>query len=127
MYSNVYTDFRNSSKVGEEKNLEVRKPAVDIIETQSAIVVLAEMPDINKQNLSVNVKDGILSIKGKRENGKIYGRYLMRETSEVAYERHFELEEDLDTEKISAEYEHGILKVTIGKKEKVKPKVISIN
>lgn len=127
MYSNVYTDFRNGSKVGEEKNLEIRKPAVDIIENKNEIVVLAEMPDVKKRNLSVNIKDGILSIKGKKENGRADGRYLMRETCDVAYERHFELEEDLDTEKISAEYEHGILKVTIGKKEKVKPKVISIN
>jgi HSP20 family protein len=103
------------------------KPSVDIYETGDSIVVLAEMPGIMKENLNVKVEDGVLHISGQRENPKIDGEYLMRETDDVFFHRAFELEEDLNPEKIVAEYNHGILKVTIGKKEKAKPKVIQIN
>ena len=69
---------------------------------------------------------GVLLTRGQHRITDAPGE-AQRATNDVFFHRAFELEEDLNPEKIVAEYNHGILKVTIGKKEKAKPKVIQIN
>ncbi len=119
-------ESRNAIQIAHNEHLIHTKPAVDIYETEEAIVVLVEMPNVKKENLQVWVEDGKLYITGKRDSSNINGTYLLRETQDLQYERIFELEEDLDPEKISASYQLGILKIEIGKKEKAKPKIIQV-
>ncbi len=102
------------------------KPAVDIYETKDSVVILAEMPNVDRKNLNVQVKDGLLYIRGLRNTVPHKGEFILRETRDVQYERIFELGDDLDPDKISASYKYGILEVTVGKKEKAQPKVIEI-
>lgn len=102
------------------------KPAVDIYETKDSVVILAEMPNVDREHISVQVKDGLLYIRGTRNTVPRKGEFIIRETRDVEYERIFELGDDLDPDKISASYKYGILEVTIGKKEKAQPKVIEI-
>jgi HSP20 family protein len=99
---------------------------VDIYEKDDSIVVTAEMPNVEKKYIQVSVENGILRISGKRIQEVENANYLMRETSDLIYERFFELEDDLDSQKIEATYKSGILQVSIGKKEKVKPQIIEI-
>lgn len=128
----MFSDKNIMSRKGEKKELEREnefikvKPAVDIYETKESIVIRAEMPNVDRNKIRVQVKDGLLLINAARKEQKVDGEYLIRETRDVAYERVFELGDDLDENKISASYRDGILEVTIGKKEKAKPKVIEI-
>ncbi len=103
------------------------KPAVDVFENETSIVVVAEMPGINREDLSVQVKDHQLHIRGKKTAPKKGADYLIREIRDVVYERIFELEDDIDTGKINASYERGTLQVVLDKKPEPKPVEIVIN
>ena len=128
MFSDIFTGIEKHKKFHNGNEILVKvKPVVDIYETDNSIVILTEMPGVRKEDLRVSVKDGILTISGKRQIVNIDGEYLMRESSDVMYERAFELEDNLDQEKIDASYSGGILKVKISKKEEIKPRQIDIN
>ena len=103
------------------------KPAVDVFENETSIVVVAEMPGVNREDLSVQVKDNQLHIRGNKTALKKGADYLIREIRDVVYERIFELEDDIDTEKINANYERGTLQVVLNKKPEPKPIEIVIN
>ncbi len=127
MFSDIFTGIEKHKKLNSiNNNLLKIKPRVDIYETENAIVVLAEMPNVDKENLHVSVNKGFLQLSGKRVQDLNDGNYLLRETRDIFYQRFFELEDDLNSEKIGAEYNAGILKVTIGKREKAKTKKIEI-
>lgn len=116
-----YNELTNGS------NFNKVKPVVDVYETDDSIVVAAEMPNVKKEDLRVQVEDGKLILSGRRSRSSEKGEYLMRESRHAIYERIFELEDDLAPDKITASYKYGVLNVTIGKKEKEKPRVIEIS
>src|SRR4030043_1514735 len=118
MFSDFITAIERIKKMDNDKELFLRvKPAVDIYDTDHSVIVRAEMPNVDKRDLQVHIKNGILHIQGKRTSSFDNGQYLLRETSDVMYERFFELRENLDQEKIEASYQAGILKITLTKKE----------
>jgi len=128
MFSDIYTQIERRNKLNTDNGLLVKvKPVVDIYETEHSIVILAEMPRVEKKDLHIQVEKGILHIHGKRQNSAPEGEYILRETVDVIYERFFELENNLDPENISATYNSGVLKITIGKNEQAKPRKIEIN
>jgi HSP20 family protein len=90
------------------------------------VILLAEMPGVRKSDLNVKVEKGLLKIEGRKDNREEQGNYIYRETHDVQYHRIFELEKNLDPQKIEASYNSGILKVVIAKKEIAKPRVIEI-
>ena len=127
MFSNVYTSIEQRNKINNENGYLMKvKPVVDVYETPHKVIILAEMPKVEKKDLSINIEKGVLQIQGKRENRLVEGDYLLRETADVIYERFFELEDNLDQEAIEASYSAGILKITIAKKEQAKPRKIEI-
>ena len=127
MFSNVYTSIEQRNKLNNENGYLMKvKPVVDVYETPQAVIILAEMPKVEKKDLSINIEKGVLQIQGKRENKLVEGDYLLRETADVIYERFFELEDNLDQEAIEASYSAGILKITVAKKEQAKPRKIEI-
>lgn len=126
MFSDVFTGIEKRKKLNNNELLIKVKPVVDIYENDNSIIVIAEIPNVSKKNLSVTVENGMLYITGKRLNEDIEGNCLLRETKDLVYERIFEMEDDLDSSKIEAHYHSGILKITIGKKQKVLPKRIDI-
>ena len=128
MFSNVFTGIEKRNKINAGNGFLLKiKPVVDVYETSNSLVILAEMPQVDKSNLTVQVENGILHIQGKRENHLKEGEYLYRETTDSLYERFFELEKNLDTDKIEASYHAGILKIVLPKKEEAQPKNIRIN
>ena len=105
------------------------RPAVDIYETEEAIVFKAELPGINKEDVSVEVKDNVLTIKGERAEEKAVNdeNYFRRERCFGVFSRSFNLQQTVAPENIKAKFKNGILEVTIPKPIQEKPKQVSVN
>jgi len=103
-------------------------PSVDIYEEDGAIVVKAEAPGLTKDDITVEVHDGALTIKGekkeeKEEKGKLFYR---TERSYGCFQRTFTLPENVDSEAIKAAYRNGVLELRIPKVEEKKPEAKKI-
>ncbi len=104
-------------------------PAVDIYENEEAVVVKAELPGIPKDQVSVEVKDGVLALRGERKVEKEIQEenYHRVERSYGAFQRSFSLPSTVDAEKISAELKDGVLEIRLPKRETAKPKQIKVS
>lgn len=103
-------------------------PAVSISETEKDVTIEAEMTGLSKEDISLDIKGDELTLKGLKKEGAIPEGYsaIYRERCPFEYSRTFILGDEVKREGISARYEHGILKVSIPKSEKVQPKKIQI-
>jgi HSP20 family protein len=101
-------------------------PKVNITETQDRYLVEAEFPGVNKEGLEVSLDNNELTIVGRRQSEGL-GNLLYRESQTADFRRVFELDPSVDSAKISARIEQGILTVTLPKTEKVKPRRISVS
>lgn len=104
-------------------------PAVDIYETEHELVVKADLPDIDPQSLDIRVENNVLTIRGERKFEKKVSEenYLRVERAYGSFSRSFALANTVNTEAIQAGYEHGVLSLTIPKREEAKPKQIKVN
>ena len=104
-------------------------PTVDIYDRDEKIVINAELPGLEKKDISIDVKDRILTLKGERtyDNEVNDKKYYRRERAFGKFQRSFTLPDGLDPEKIKADYKDGLLSVEIPKSEKEKPKQITIH
>ncbi len=104
-------------------------PVVDVYDNDDKIVIKAELPGIDKKNISIDVKDGVLTLRGERtyDNEVKEEKYYRKERSFGRFERTFQLPVDVDPEKISADYKDGILNIDIPKPEEQKPKQIAVH
>jgi HSP20 family protein len=103
-------------------------PAVDIIEDEKEYLIKAELPDVRREDVHVNIQDGILALAGERklekeEKGKKFHRV---ERAYGWFNRTFELPMDVNPAKILAEFKDGVLKVHLPKSEEAKPKAIEV-
>jgi HSP20 family protein len=114
---------------GEESNLTPWAPAVDIYETENELVVKADLPDVNPQDLDIRVENNILTIRGERkfENKVNEENYLRVERAYGSFSRSFSLANSVKSEAIKAEYHDGALTLSIPKREEAKPKLIKVN
>ena len=103
-------------------------PAVDIYESGDDIVVKAEVPGIDKGEVAVEVKDGILTLRGERrfEKEEKEENYHRIERSYGTFVRSFGLPSSVDPEKVRAALKEGVLEVRIGKKEQAKPRKVMV-
>lgn len=104
-------------------------PAVDIYEDADNIVVKAEIPGMDKEGITVDVKDRVLTLKGERSEDKEVKEdsYYRKERTYGRFERAFTLPADVKTDDIKAEYKDGVLKVIVPKPEVQKPKQITVH
>lgn len=108
----------------------------DVTEEDKDYKLEAELPGFNKEDIGVDLKDGVLTIhaahkENKDQKDEKSGKYIRRERSEASYQRSFTVGEDVKPEDITAKYENGVLTLTIPKKEeaieqKEEPKKIEI-
>ena len=103
-------------------------PTVDVRETKNALEISAELPGIEPKEVEVSVEDGVLTLKGSRNfekatEGETYHRV---ERAYGTFERSFSLPTNVDPEKVQATYRHGVLHLTLPKREEAKPRSISI-
>lgn len=104
-------------------------PAVDIYEKNDAVVVKAELPGVERDQISVEVKDGILTLRGERkfERDVKEESYHRIERSYGTFLRSFSLPVSVDQEKVKAKFKDGVLEVELPKKEQAKPKQITVD
>jgi HSP20 family protein len=103
-------------------------PPVDVRETKDSLEIAAELPGVDPKNVEVSVENGVLTLKGNRifekaTEGETYHRV---ERAYGVFERSFTLPTNVDAERIQAAYRHGILHLSVPKREEAKPKAISI-
>jgi len=103
-------------------------PAVDIYETENEIVLKAELPGVDKDDLEVKVENNTLILKGeKRQETEIKKEnYHRAERIYGQFQRIFTLPDTVDTDKIKASFKSGILTLTLPKKKEAKPKQITV-
>jgi len=101
-------------------------PAVDIYETNEGYTIQAEMPGLNKAGLEVLVENNELVIVGRRSLAQPPGEVLHREIHAAHFRRAFELNPAIDTTKITAKMEQGLLILSLPKAEKTKPRRITV-
>jgi HSP20 family protein len=103
-------------------------PRVNIKESKDAISLMFELPGMEKKDIKVSVKDGELLVSGQREfkSEEKDENFIRTEIRTGKFSRSFTLPETVSTEKITADYSHGILTVTLDKLEEVKPKEIEV-
>jgi len=119
----------------DEKNVQAReetraseryiKPAVNIIETEEGLTLIADIPGAAKDGLDINVEKGILTISAP-VSSTAPGRPVYREFELAPYYRQFSIPEVLDHEKAVADYANGILTLKVPKAEAAKPRKIEI-
>jgi HSP20 family protein len=121
--------FFPSEKMGSDLNLVNWKPAVDIYEDDNAIVIKAELPGMDKEDIVVELKDRVLTLKGERayENEVNEDNYYRKERAYGKFHRAFVLPEGYDPEKVDADFKDGVLKITVPKPEEKKSKKISVH
>lgn len=103
-------------------------PRVDVHETDNEILLDVELPGIEKNDVKVEVKDGVLTISGERklERKVKEDGYQSVERRYGKFERSFGLGETVNAEKITASSKNGIMTITLPKVEKVKPREITV-
>jgi HSP20 family protein len=101
-------------------------PQVNIVETKDSFVLEAEMPGVSKEGLEVLLEGNHLTIVGRRQNGVAGAQPVYRESSPRDYRREFVLDPSIDTSRLGATIEQGVLTVTLPKTERVKPRKIQV-
>ncbi|HXN06964.1 MAG TPA: Hsp20/alpha crystallin family protein [Nitrospiria bacterium] len=104
-------------------------PAVDIFEKDDAFILKAELPGMEMKDIDITVEGGTLQVKGHRqlEHEEKREDYHRVERVYGQFNRYFSLPDSVNAEKIEAAYDKGVLTVTMGKKEEVKPKKIKVD
>jgi len=105
------------------------KPSVDIYEVAEGIVIKADLPGVKKEDVSVEVKDNLLTLKGIREEEPDLGNqcYFCQERAFGQFQRTFTLQYNVQPEKIKASFSNGVLKVTVPEPEEEKPRKIRVD
>ena len=103
-------------------------PAIDMYQTDDEIVVKAALPGFKPDEVQINITGEVLTLKGevKQQEEKKERAWHMREQRWGTFERSVVLPTDVVSDKAKAEFENGILTITLPKAEEVKPKVINI-
>jgi len=102
-------------------------PEVNIFENKDGYILEAEMPGVNKEGLQLMLENDELTIIGRRNNERLAGDVLFCECPKADYRRVFTLDPAIDTGRIMAKMDQGILTVTLPKSEKVKPRKIAVD
>jgi HSP20 family protein len=103
-------------------------PSLDVSETKNELVVKAEVPGMDPKNIDISLSDGMLTIKGekKQEREEKEADYHLVERSYGAFTRSVQLPTEIQSDRISASYKNGILKITLPKSEEARKKEIKI-
>ncbi len=124
----LFEDFFASR--GEEQDLLAGSwtPSVDIYETEHEVVLTAELPGMDEKDIDIKVEDNTLTISGERRLEKEIKEenYHRIERAYGSFCRSFTLPNYVDQDKISAEYDNGILKITMPKKPELKPRKVKV-
>ena len=101
-------------------------PRVDIYESADEVVLQCDLPGVKPQDVDVRFEKGELSLYGKLQPRQVPAEYLDEEYGVGDFYRSFAIAQEIDADKISADYRDGVLTVHLPKQERVKPKQIAV-
>jgi len=124
----LFEDVFTGQSEGKELAASTWAPAVDIFETENDLVMTAEVPGIDEKDIEIKIEDNTLILKGARkfEKETKEENYHRIERSYGSFYRAFTLPNSIDPEKIQAEHENGVLKITMPKRTELKPRKVKI-
>ena len=104
-------------------------PAIDVAETKDDIIVTAEVPGLNKDDINISIQENILTLRGEKKQSKEQKDENLHRVERIygSFQRSFTLPTLVDSTKVNASYKDGVLRIVLPKKEEVKPKEISIS
>jgi HSP20 family protein len=103
------------------------QPQVNVVESRDGYLLEAEMPGVGKDGLEVLLEGNELTIVGRRMADLPEAQLVYRESADRDYRRSFELDPAIDTGRINAKMENGILHLELPKSERVKPRKIAVD
>jgi HSP20 family protein len=123
--------FRESYTGGQDESLTTSTfaPAVDVYEDEHKVALKIEVPGIDEKDIDVRVENNTLTVHGERkiEKEEKEENYRRVERHYGSFTRTFTLPQTVDSEKVSANYDKGVLNITLPKKAEAKPKQIKVN
>ena len=128
-FDRLFREAFSPATGGGEVSTRTWAPPVDIYEDGDNLVLKAELPGINPDDVEVRVEDNTLYMKGERKFEKEVKEenYHRVERAYGTFARTFSLPNSIDSDKVAASYKDGVLTLTLPKKEEAKPKKIKIN
>lgn len=119
---------RQMNEVFQQYNAQSQYPPLNIYETEQAIEILVEAPGYRREDLDLQLDNGVLTIKGQREITPPAEQVaiLRKERTEKAFEKKVQLTTDLDMESLSAELQQGLLSIRLPKAARAQAKQIAI-
>jgi HSP20 family protein len=112
LFNEFLHDFDHSPIFG--SNASTRWPNIEVSETEKDIKVLVELPGIDEKDVSVDLRDGVLTLKGEQKrdsSGSVYN-----ERSHGKFERSIQLGSEIDPEKATTSFKHGVLTIAFTKR-----------
>ena len=123
--------FRESFNEGRDESLTTSSfaPAVDVYEDEHNVTLKFEVPGIDEKDIDVRIENNTLTVHGERkfEKEEKEENYRRVERQYGSFTRTFTLPQTVDTNNVSANYDKGVLKITLPKKAEAKPKQIKVN
>ena len=106
----------------------VAQPAIDLVERDNAFEMTAEMPGLDEKNIEVNIANGVLTIKGQKEEEKVERKedFHLRERRFGSFARSVRVPDTVEADKIEASFKNGVLKVMLPKKPEAQKPVKKI-
>ena len=129
-FNHLFADaFLQPARSDDDMSLGAWHPVVDMYDEDDKIVIKAELPGMEKKDITVDVKDRVLTISGERnfDNEVKEENYYRRERACGKFQRAFSLPADVDSDTIKADFKDGLLKIEVPKPEKQKPKQITVH
>lgn len=124
--NNITQTQNQGARVQRQTNRGFVMPPANISASNNEYLVEVEMPGVDKSGLEITVEGNELTIIGHRKGDTPQGQLYYSEWPEADFRRVFELGPDVDTTKINAQLEQGVLKLRLPKSEKAKPRKIQI-
>ncbi len=121
--------FFRIGRMDQDPNPGMWNPAVDLYEKDDHFVIKAELPGVDKEDIKVDLKDRVLTLSGERtyDNEVKEENYYRKERSYGKFQRAFTLPTDVDSDKITAEFKDGVLRVEVPKPEEKKAQEVTIH
>ncbi|MGC1907946.1 MAG: Hsp20/alpha crystallin family protein [Candidatus Acidiferrum sp.] len=125
----LFNDAFEHTGFSQESNLTAWAPAVDIHENEHELVVKADLPGVDAKDLDIRVENNILTIRGERKFEKKVNEdsYLRVERAYGSFSRSFSLANTVNPDGIKADYQDGVLSLTVPKREEAKLKQIKVS
>tara|TARA_B100000676_G_C17713683_1_gene647638 strand:- start:186 stop:644 length:459 start_codon:yes stop_codon:yes gene_type:complete len=103
-------------------------PKVDVTDHADKIVIEAEIPGLTKDDVSVDLEERVLTISGGKRDTKLdeNARYIRKELKRSSFKRSFKLGDNMKVSEIEADFNNGLLNVTVPKREKDEPRKVKI-